>query len=169
MIVTTPPNVEPISVAEAKVWLKVDWDGEDDLIEALISAAREKCEQYTNRAFISQVITESFGVGDSIVLSRGEVISIDSVTVGATALTVDDYETDDALSGFAVTLISAADDRTVVVYTAGYGTDACDVPRSIVAAIHLMVADLYDNRGDKVRRLPTSSENLLNTVRRWVT
>lgn len=169
MRVTTPPIVEPVTVSEAKAWLKVDWDSEDSLIEALISAAREKCEQYTNRAFISQGITESFGVNDDVVLSRGEVISLDSVTVGEEVLTSADYTTDDSINGFTIALNSLPDDRVTVVYTAGYGESASDVPKAIIAAIYLMVSDLYDNRGDKVRQLPTASENLLNTVRRWVT
>ena len=169
MTVTTPPIVEPVNVTEAKAWLKVDWDSEDSLIETLITAAREKCEQYTNRAFISQGITESFGIYDDVILSVGDVISIDSVTVGETALTSADYTTDDAIDGFKITLNDLPDDRVTVVYTAGYGASANDVPKAINAAILLMVSDLYDNRGDKVKRLPTASENLLNTVRRWVT
>ena len=169
MTVTTPPIVEPVNVTEAKAWLKVDWDSEDSLIETLITAAREKCEQYTNRAFISQGITESFGIYDDIILSVGDVISIDSVTVGETTLTTADYSTDGAIDGYKITLNDLPDDRVVVVYTAGYGTAANDVPKAINAAILLMVSDLYDNRSDKVRQLPTASENLLNTVRRWVT
>ena len=169
MVISTPPIVEPVSLDQVKAWLKVDWDTEDALIETLISAAREKCEQYTNRAFVSQGITETFGVNDEITLARGEVISVDSVTVGVTALTTADYTTDDHDYGFTITLNNLPDDRVTVVYTAGYGTNASDVPRAIAAAIYLMVADMYDNRGDTVRRLPTASENLLNTVRRWVT
>ena len=169
MRITTPPIIEPVSITDAKNWLRVDYDGEDVLIESLISAAREKCEQYTNRAFISQGITESYGINDDIILSRGEVISVDSVTVGDVVLAATDYTTDDGVDGFFITLKNLPDDRVTVVYTAGYGENASDVPRTIVAAIWLMVGDMEANRSDKVRRLPTASENLLNTVRRWVT
>lgn len=169
MVISTPPIVEPVNVTEAKAWLKVDWDSEDSLIETLISAAREKCEQYTNRAFISQGITETFGINDGIILSRGEVISLDSVTVGETVLASDQYTVNNDNAGYCITLATLPDDLVTVVYTAGYGTSPDDVPNVIVVAIYLMIAEMYDSRSDMVKRLPTASENLLNTVRRWVT
>lgn len=169
MKITVQPAIEPISVSEAKAWLKVDWDSEDALIETLISAAREKCEQYTNRAFIEQTITETFGANDDVVLSRGDVITIDSVMVGDESIAPVDYGTYEDATGQVILLSELPDERVEVVYTAGYGPAADDVPRAVKAAIFLMVAEMYDNRGDRVKQLPTSSENLLNTVRRWVT
>ena len=52
--ITSPPAVEPVSLDEAKLWLKQDVDDDDDLISGLITAAREMCETFTNRAFITQ-------------------------------------------------------------------------------------------------------------------
>lgn len=51
----TAPAVEPITLGEAKAHLRVDIDDDDALIGALIKAAREKAEQLTGRAFVSQV------------------------------------------------------------------------------------------------------------------
>lgn len=45
----TPPENEPISLEEAKLYLRVDHDDEDALIKQLITAAREFCEQYQKR------------------------------------------------------------------------------------------------------------------------
>lgn len=53
---TADASVEPISLSDAKAYLRVDsGDTNDDtLITALIKAARKHAEAYTRRAFISQ-------------------------------------------------------------------------------------------------------------------
>jgi len=50
----TPPSVEPITLSEAKLHLRVIQDNEDALIESLITAAREYCEDFQNRAYVEQ-------------------------------------------------------------------------------------------------------------------
>jgi len=57
--VTIPPVVEPVTLAMAKLHLRVDFSDDDLLITALISAAREWCEVYCKRAFFSQTIVLS--------------------------------------------------------------------------------------------------------------
>lgn len=52
--VTTPPSVEPVTVAQAKRHLRIDWSDDDDYIADLISAAREWLESRTSRALITQ-------------------------------------------------------------------------------------------------------------------
>jgi uncharacterized phiE125 gp8 family phage protein len=56
----TPPAVdpttgiaEPVSLAEAKAFARVDIDDDDDLILGLISHARETAERLTNRQFLT--------------------------------------------------------------------------------------------------------------------
>ncbi|MFC6644143.1 head-tail connector protein [Granulicella cerasi] len=50
----TPPAVEPILLREAKLHLRVDFTDDDDLITALISAARQHVENILNRAIYDQ-------------------------------------------------------------------------------------------------------------------
>jgi len=54
-IVTVPASFEPVTLAEAKAQLRIE-DGftlDDDYIQGLISAARDRVEQYCNRFFYS--------------------------------------------------------------------------------------------------------------------
>jgi gp6-like head-tail connector protein len=50
----TAPAVEPLSLADAKLHLRVTTDTEDSLISTYIKASRLLCEQHTQRAFITQ-------------------------------------------------------------------------------------------------------------------
>jgi uncharacterized phiE125 gp8 family phage protein len=62
-----PPTVEPVSLAQAKAQLRVDFSDDDALIDALITAAREMCEQKMNRAIFNQsyvLSLDQFNYGD---------------------------------------------------------------------------------------------------------
>ena len=48
------PAVEPVSLAEAKAYLRVEHDDDDDTIAALIAGARIHVESQTRRALITQ-------------------------------------------------------------------------------------------------------------------
>ena len=52
----TPPAAEPLTLAEAKLHLRVDADITDDdsLITALIVTARQQAEHRTGRSLVSQ-------------------------------------------------------------------------------------------------------------------
>lgn len=98
LIQVAGPGQEPISVDEAKVYLRVIDSNDDDVIGYLITAARLYAEHYCERSFISQqwrLVLDSFpgpslmGVpyglpyslpGHAVLLERGPVISVDSIT-----------------------------------------------------------------------------------------
>lgn len=50
------PTVEPVTLAEAREYLRVDNDIEDTLITSLIKAARIWCENYTHQAYCQQTL-----------------------------------------------------------------------------------------------------------------
>lgn len=54
LVQTTAPAYEPISLVQAKQWLRIDSADEDVLLTALIEAARTYVETFTGRALITQ-------------------------------------------------------------------------------------------------------------------
>lgn len=56
IIVVTPASGEPVTVAEAKAFLRIDYSDEDTLIGGLIAAARDQVEKYTGRRLMRQTL-----------------------------------------------------------------------------------------------------------------
>lgn len=142
----TPPAVEPISLAEAKLHARVDDSDRDTLITVFIKSAREAAEHELGRALITQtwrLTLDEFPEAE-IELPKPKVLSI--VSVGY----VDASGVDQVVSSANYTLDSAqlpgwvlpAEDfdwpatRAIanavrVDFTAGYGPAATDVPASV--------------------------------------
>jgi uncharacterized phiE125 gp8 family phage protein len=160
----TAPASEPLTTADAKAHLRVDFVDDDALIGLLITAARQYCEQITARSLISQqwryVIDGFSGV---IFLEKGSIISLDSITyldMGSATQTMPatDYASD--FSGplgritpkfgkiwpIALPQIAAVQ----VTFTAGYGVDATFVPVGIKQWLKLRIGALYENREEVV-------------------
>jgi uncharacterized phiE125 gp8 family phage protein len=54
------PSVEPVTLADAKAWLRVDTTDDDALITGLIPAARTLCEAIVKKTFVQQQYAWSF-------------------------------------------------------------------------------------------------------------
>lgn len=54
LILITPPVNEPITLADAKTFLKIDTSDDDAIVSLCISGARRAIEEHTKRALISQ-------------------------------------------------------------------------------------------------------------------
>ena len=54
LVETSPPAIEPLTLAEVKNFLRVDQTNDDALITALITAARLFCEGNTGRSLITR-------------------------------------------------------------------------------------------------------------------
>lgn len=83
----TGATVEPLTLAEAKLFLRVDADADDTLISALISAAREYAEHYTQTTLASvvyELALDAFPM-DAINLPNAASVTVESVKYTDTA------------------------------------------------------------------------------------
>lgn len=164
------PASEPVTLAEAKLYLRVDGTSEDTLIADLITSARIAAEDYLNRSLITQSWKLAYNgcAAEQVRLPRGPVIAISSVTAidRAGAPTVINGSTYyiDASREMLVFDSAVLAHRVEIVYSAGYG-DAAAVPRPIKYAILAHVAALYERRGEGEDRLPPQSIGLLAPFR----
>jgi len=168
----TPPAVEPVTLDQAKAWLRVEsGNDEDALIASLIPAARARAEWHTGSAFITQQWTLWLDrAGACIDIPLPPLQSVVSVTR---------YPSDGTASVLDTGAYSVAGQRLLldsapvnlrpmngiaVAFTCGYG-DASAVPAPIVAAILQIVASLYEHRGGDAAPTPDSALALLAPYR----
>lgn len=66
LVVATPPADEPISLTEAKDFLRIDDQVDERIIKLLLGASREWAENYTGRSFINRTLKLTLdGVADA--------------------------------------------------------------------------------------------------------
>jgi uncharacterized phiE125 gp8 family phage protein len=168
----TPPAAEPVTLAQAKAWLRVESGGDEDaLIGALIPAARARAEWHTGHAFVTQSWTLWLDRTDDVIeIPLPPLQSVTSVTLyapdgAATVLDSDAYTVVDqrVILASAPTNIRAAH-GIAVAFTAGYG-DAAAVPPAIPSAILQIIAALYDHRGNDTAPTPDAALALLAPYR----
>ncbi len=113
----TAPTVEPISLTEAKLHLKVDGSDDNTLISALIETARRLAEAETKRAFITQTWQMYLdSAAAEIRIPKPPLQSIESIKViSAVQSTVDQNSASgQALLYVAATAGFSVDDTVVV-------------------------------------------------------
>lgn len=183
----TGPLVEPITLAEAKLWLKVDATDDDPLISSLITAARQTLEKATRLQFIAQswrlfanqwpLVPHSGLNGWAVELPLAPVSSVSTILIYdqydvPTALASSSYRLNHSQTGprlvfsYLPTAPSRVSEGISVDVIAGFGSLATDVPEPLRHAIRLLVAHLYMNRGDENAALPASVAALIAPYRR---
>ncbi|MBI1268372.1 MAG: hypothetical protein GC193_13175 [Cryomorphaceae bacterium] len=153
---------EPITVAEAKNYLKVDFGADDALIERCIVAARAYVERYIDATIVQATIDATFSNIEfenelCVDLPRGAVSEITSVTQ------YDDKGVGDIIEEYyllpsnrlRIPDYNATSSALVVRYQANM--DA--VPEPIISAMLMIIGDLYQTRSGSVMEASTSEVN----------
>lgn len=153
------PQVEPVTLAEAKQTLRVDHDSEDTLLSSLIGAAREEVEASCGLALIDQTWRLTLDILPPlgrVLLRRHPVREIVSVTVygpdgEASLVDPQSYRLDAGsrparLHFLNLPVAGMAANGIEIDFVAGFGEAGADVPDLLKRAILLLVAHWYEFR-----------------------
>lgn len=179
LTLNTPPSTEPVSLAEAKAHLKLDTADEDDLVAALIAAARARAEWHTGRALVMQGWTLWLDAWprDGIEIPLPPLQSVTRLAVYAPddtprILAPSTYQVDTSSAPARLTLKAnilpptnlRALNAVELAFTAGYG-EADAVPPPLKQAILQIVADLHTHRDDGDAVVSNAAQALLAPYR----
>lgn len=157
--VIIPPATEPVTINEVKAQLRIELDDTsyDAIIQPLIIAAREWCEAYQNRAYITQTLElalDAWPCGDEIDLPRPPLMMLNAVTINGVVWDAANYVVD-GYSFMARIVRGRGMSRPAaplppvngikINYQAGYGNTADKVPQRVKQAILLLVSHWFDN------------------------
>ena len=191
--IVTPPATE-LSLSTVKSYLRIDFTDDDTLLTSLIQSARERAEQYCNRAFITQTLEVYYdNIEKNFTLPRAPIQSVGTVKliyldeVSVLTQNADYYvmgNMDKWITLTATTYnlppgFSPGDDLSRyhldVTYTAGYGSSWSNVPMGIQEAIMKMAGVAYEVREDVavtsrqgttgLTEIPNDAKSLLNAYR----
>jgi uncharacterized phiE125 gp8 family phage protein len=179
------PAIEPVSLAEAKTWLREDGADEDQLIQALIVSARLTLEAYTRRFFVTQswrlvfdAWPESLRTTSALSIPFAPFQSVSAIRFfdanhNPQIVPAASYRAPAANDGGRVIFASAPPppgrnaDGVEIDFVAGYGALASQTPEPLRRAILALVAHWRENRGDETDgALPKAAVQLAAPYRR---
>lgn len=152
------PAEEPVSLVEAKAFLKVDDVAEDALITTLIGAARLHVEGVTGKALLAQswrVVLDHWPENGLVKLPVSPLQSVTAISAtddnGAShdiGLGQFGSEPDRLLVPVVVVGMPALQERggIEIDYVAGFGTEPEDVPADLRQAVLGLVAHWHEHR-----------------------
>ena len=167
------PDNEPVTLAEAKVWMRVDQSIEDSLINGLIRTARMHIEAIIGRAMITQTIQQTStaqtntGIIDLLIAPVQSVLIVAKINADGSEniLAVSDYQVDIDNNRIAVGIIETGS-AFRLEYIAGYGALASSVPEALRTAILSQTARLFEHRDGEAVGISHSVQSLLSPFAR---
>ncbi len=182
-ILLTGPAIEPVTLAEAKAWLRISDTAEDDLVSALITSSRMVLEAAARVFLIDQtwrLVYDQWPGSEWIGIPLAPFRSVSAISVydvNNTSVNVvpSSYVLDTAPMTARLKFVTpppapgrriAGIELDVVL---GFGAQAVHVPGPLRQAIKMLVARGFENRGDAVsnaRQLPGDIMALISGYRR---
>ncbi|HFB54376.1 MAG TPA: hypothetical protein ENJ46_00510 [Hellea balneolensis] len=161
LIDLSPPAVEPVDLAYAKTFLRVDTPDEDTLITDMISTARAQVENIIGRTLIKRGFLYRGDTPSStcVSLPRPPLISVTRLSLISeqgmiTDILPENYIVNTRNEPGEIQLVAGthwSDHQTQnigieIEFFAGYGETATDIPLPIKQAILLLLAQNFEHR-----------------------
>jgi uncharacterized phiE125 gp8 family phage protein len=164
LVITVEPAEEPVTLAEASLFMRYTGSLQNAVVTALITAARKDVESWTNKTMVTttyEFYTDSLsgeGLLNEILLPTGTVQSITSIsyqdpddatqTLSSTLYKLDNKSIQnkvfrDPLETYPEVL--AQPNCVKITFDAGYGA-ASAVPENMKTVIKMRVAELFEHR-----------------------
>jgi uncharacterized phiE125 gp8 family phage protein len=161
-LIVNGPAIEPVALADAKHWLKLETNDDDDVVGALITAARLMVEAQIRRMLITQTWRLIYDCWPNAQLIKIPLAPFQSLA----AMRV--YDGNGAAQTVSASLyyVDSTPDAARVIFGApppmpgrvaagieidvilGYGAAPESVPEPLRQAIRTLATDWYENRGD---------------------
>ena len=183
LLTTSPPAVEPVSVAELKASARINFIDDDAVLAGVLLQARQWVERVASIRLITQaVVVYRDDWRRTMYLPLGPIQSVTAIeylatngtsqTLAASGYAVDVTSTPPCIIIPASTALPAlqADrpNRVMVEAIAGYGDAGSDVPQPILEAIKLYAQAQYDltvaavqQNARGIEAMMTAAHNLL--------
>lgn len=145
---------EPVSPADMKAYLRVDFTDDDDLITALITAARSKCEKILGMVLIDTDVRAYYEASPNCVYGEPRDKNVYEIFYGPvkgdSGVPSFDGLPDDAeiIGDDAGIWIETYENKLSITYSSGWD----EVPEWAVLAVKKQVAWGYEHRGDDVQK-----------------
>lgn len=180
----TPPQAEPLTLAQVKEHLRLDGSDEDALLLSLIKTARDHLERQTGLCLTQQsfrLYLDAWPDGDVIQIAKGPVQAIEKILV------FDDAGDPIDISGIDRMLDGEARPARLwlrqpplpgqplngieIDFTAGFGQSGVDVPDTLKRAMLIHIAHMFAFRGavspaDQPAGVPAGYDRLIGPFRR---
>jgi len=178
LVIATEPAEEPVTLAEASLFMRYTGSLQNAVITALITAARKSVESWTNKT----MVTTSYEFYTNSLCGEGEYneILLPTGTVQSPITAITYQDSDDSTQTLSNTLykldnksiqnkvfraplksypeVLAQPNAVKITFDAGYGA-ASSVPEHLKTAIKMRVAELFEHReaGTEAPREPSPS------------
>jgi uncharacterized phiE125 gp8 family phage protein len=161
-LIVNGPAIEPVALADARKWLKLQTSDDDDVVGALITAARLMVEAQIRRMLITQtwrLIYDRWPDTRVVKIPLAPFQSLPAMRVydanGATQAVSSSLYYVDRVPDSARIIFGAPPQNPgrnaagiEIDIVVGYGATPESVPEPLRQAIRMLVTDWYENRGD---------------------